>query len=507
MFPIHASDTPATMKDSAAGPGLAPNDPMYSQMYPNVRKHFVEEGMYLNRHYTASVCSPSRKQLLSGRSIWSQGNGDWLPVRPRYSMISDKLKQAGYTNHFVGKWHLGDISRRSWPKNRGFDTSRGFHFSGIGDSYEWKLAHNGIEQTCGVDASYDLIYEDIMPDGGAEHATYAVNDRAEANKWPGKTYIHNGEDNRPANLYEQMFDLYTSRESGDAAADATLNTYFADSENTNHATKTIREETVRHIESKDGTSPFFIYVAATAMRGFGEQTDTQRQTVYDLEADNIRNCNIHDPDLQPSPSNTGLNALRTAIEADGQNWNEVIRGYLHEFCPSNGIQAETHAGVPTNVPSGRKNDRFITHAFATNIDLIVNKTVDALYRTNLWENTLLLLTFDNGGWPNAQNFNWPLRGGKQTYLEGGNRMHTALSGGYLPTGLHGTVSNVLSSNVDFWPTFSWMAGLDPYYDPKEDMAAYGGADAGNGKKFAPNSVDGVNLVHSWNKVSLARAGK
>ena len=60
--------------------------------------------MYLNRHYTASVCSPSRKQLLSGRSVWSQGNGDWLPIRPRYSLISDKLKQAGYTNHFLGKW-------------------------------------------------------------------------------------------------------------------------------------------------------------------------------------------------------------------------------------------------------------------------------------------------------------------------------------------------------------------------------------------------------------------
>lgn len=104
MFPIHTSDTPSDMKDAAQGPGLAPNDPVYSQMYPNIRHHLINNGMYLNRHYAASVCTPSRKQLLSGRSVWSQSNGDWLPIRPRYSLISDKLKQAGYTNHFVGKW-------------------------------------------------------------------------------------------------------------------------------------------------------------------------------------------------------------------------------------------------------------------------------------------------------------------------------------------------------------------------------------------------------------------
>jgi arylsulfatase A-like enzyme len=127
MFPIHNSDTPSDMKDASTGPGLPPNNPIYSQMYPTIRRHMVEDGIYLSRHYAQSVCSPSRKQLLSGRSVWSQvryaytslsptpisvhdllcasqGNGDWLPIRPRYSLISDKLKQAGYTNHFVGKW-------------------------------------------------------------------------------------------------------------------------------------------------------------------------------------------------------------------------------------------------------------------------------------------------------------------------------------------------------------------------------------------------------------------
>ena len=488
------------MKGAGLGPGLAPNRPIFSQLFPNVRKHFVDEGLYLNRHYAASVCTPSRKQLLSGRSVWSQGNGDWFPIRPRYSLISDKLKQAGYTNHMVGKWHLGDISRRSWPKNRGFDTSRGFHFSGIGDTYEWKLLDPGIENTCGVDG-YDLIYEDEMPPGGTSWATYPVNSRNAGNTWSGKEYIHNGEDYRPAAFSDDVFSLHKLRAAGDASADAELKAYSAARANTNEVSKTIREETVRHIESKSSDSdPFFIYVAAMAMRGYGEQSDEQRQAVFDITGNDIDACDIHYPDLQSFPDGTGIKELKNVLEADGQNWNTVSEGYYHEFCPPNDVKHETHNWQATQVDSQRRNNRFWQTAFSTNLDLIVNATVDALYRKNLWENTLLVLTSDNGGWPNAQNFNWPLRGGKQSYLEGGMRMHTAIGGGYLPSELRGKVSNVLSSNVDFWPTFSWLAGLDPYYDPKEDMAAYGLADAGSGKKFAPNAPDGVNLVHSWNKL-------
>jgi len=47
------------------------------------------------------------------------------------------------------------------------------------------------------------------------------------------------------------------------------------------------------------------------------------------------------------------------------------------------------------------------------------------------------------------------------YLEGGVRMHTAISGGFLPPTLRGTVSNLLTSNADWWPTLSWLAGVDP----------------------------------------------
>ena len=62
---------------------------------------------------------------------------------------------------------------------------------------------------------------------------------------------------------------------------------------------------------------------------------------------------------------------------------------------------------------------------------------------------------------------------------------------------------ILSSGVVVsWPLTirCSLASLHRYYDPKEDMAAYGGQSAGGAKKYAPNAPDGVNLVHSWNKM-------
>ena len=315
--------------------------------------------------------------------------------------------------------------------------------------------------------------------------------------------------------------LQEARQWSDAdAADEVLKRYEAARENTNEVSKTIQEEAVRHIESYDSNSgPFFMYIAAMAMRGFGEQTDEQRQKVYDLKAADVEACDIHDPDLQSFPADTGLKELKRVLEQDGQNWDSVFQGYRHEFCPPNNYKTEIHNGQTQQVYSNRRNTRFWQSAYATNIDVIVNITIDALYRKNLWENTLIVLTSDNGGWPAGQNFNWPLRGGEANVF-GGRHAHAHGHRRRLPAAWsprHGQQCALVECRL--WPTFwrgwtgpvrttpappphttSTCIWLDPYYDPKEDMDAYGKASAGGGKKFAPNAPDGVNLVHSWNKM-------
>jgi arylsulfatase A-like enzyme len=59
------------MKGFSDGPGYLDNRAIFKDLFPTIRKHMVEDGMYLHRHYAASVCSPSRKQLIAGRSVWS----------------------------------------------------------------------------------------------------------------------------------------------------------------------------------------------------------------------------------------------------------------------------------------------------------------------------------------------------------------------------------------------------------------------------------------------------
>lgn len=136
---------------------------------PNIDR-IAHEGVLFSRGYVAyPVCSPSRAGLMTGRFPARFGydrnpNGDPTDVRggvPRSEeMLSEALKQGGYTSMAIGKWHLGTHPTLR-PRARGFDEFYGFVEGGHGympgqirmedlkDSkkpYDWyytKLIHNG----------------------------------------------------------------------------------------------------------------------------------------------------------------------------------------------------------------------------------------------------------------------------------------------------------------------------------------------------------------------------
>jgi len=93
----------------------------------------AREGLVLDQHYVAPMCTPTRAALLTGR-YWSRF-GCTTPKNERVLpwktwTLARALKQAGYTTHITGKWHLG--SKTEWgPKKFGFDFSHGSLAGGV----------------------------------------------------------------------------------------------------------------------------------------------------------------------------------------------------------------------------------------------------------------------------------------------------------------------------------------------------------------------------------------
>ena len=81
--------------------------------------------------------------------------------------------------------------------------------------------------------------------------------------------------------------------------------------------------------------------------------------------------------------------------------------------------------------------------------------------TSLWDNTIIILTSDNGGAINSGSCNYPLRGGKNTFWEGGQRILTFVGGGKIDDSQRGSVLDGLISNVDWFPTILSFAQLIP----------------------------------------------
>ena len=52
-----------------------------------------------------------------------------LPLEER--LLSEGLRDAGYTTAICGKWHLGDFEQAYWPHSRGFDLAYGHLFGAL----------------------------------------------------------------------------------------------------------------------------------------------------------------------------------------------------------------------------------------------------------------------------------------------------------------------------------------------------------------------------------------
>ena len=94
---------------------------------------------FTNGYVTASVCSPSRAGLLSGRyqarfnyhiNVMPHSvEGSQFGIPASETLLGEHLQEAGYRTGLIGKWHIG--SRAAFnPTRNGLDYFFGFAHEG-----------------------------------------------------------------------------------------------------------------------------------------------------------------------------------------------------------------------------------------------------------------------------------------------------------------------------------------------------------------------------------------
>ncbi|MFC1735667.1 sulfatase [Candidatus Hydrogenedentota bacterium] len=133
---------------------------------PNIDSLARDGVRFTDGYVTASVCSPSRAGILTGRYQHRFGHEFNINHAPRFRdmdmglptsevTIADSLKEAGYVTGAIGKWHLGHREKYH-PMNRGFDEYFGY-LTGAHGHFNWNEEYWGP------------IYRDREPVEGNEY--------------------------------------------------------------------------------------------------------------------------------------------------------------------------------------------------------------------------------------------------------------------------------------------------------------------------------------------------
>ena len=112
---------------------------------PNIDK-LISSGVELDRFYVQPTCSPTRAELMTGKSAMKLGitrpisKNQKLGLGLEEKILPQYLKELNYSTYLLGKWHLGSYIPDYFPTRRGFDYFYGYLTGGIG---YWDHIHGG----------------------------------------------------------------------------------------------------------------------------------------------------------------------------------------------------------------------------------------------------------------------------------------------------------------------------------------------------------------------------
>lgn len=115
---------------------LKPNMPTLEQL--------CNQGVVFENAWATPLCTPTRSAILTGQHGFRTGVGSIdASLSVDATSLQDVLKEAGYSNAVIGKWHLaGREPDPNHPAQLGVDFYSGFMSGGVRDYFAWE----GVEQ-------------------------------------------------------------------------------------------------------------------------------------------------------------------------------------------------------------------------------------------------------------------------------------------------------------------------------------------------------------------------
>nr|XP_018917032.1 PREDICTED: arylsulfatase B-like [Bemisia tabaci]XP_018917033.1 PREDICTED: arylsulfatase B-like [Bemisia tabaci] len=172
-------------------------------------------GIILQNFYVNPLCTPSRAALMTGKYPIRTGMQHFvlygaeprgLPLKEK--LLPEYLKELGYTNHMVGKWHLGHYKKKYTPLYRGFHSHLGF-WTGRQDFYDHTACENGtwgLDMRRGMDVAYDL-HGEYSTDVFTRKATSLIRDHDPSKPlflYMSHAAMHSGNTYSPIPVSEQL---------------------------------------------------------------------------------------------------------------------------------------------------------------------------------------------------------------------------------------------------------------------------------------------------------------
>merc|ERR1719230_750451 len=401
------------------------NMPKTEEVQTPIMDDLIGNGVIMEHHYTHAWCTPSRSSFQVGRApihIGTQAPFNYfdnyaedphnqvasIGIPTNMSSVADVLGASGYKTHYVGKWDAGIATPRHTPVGRGYQTALPY-FSH--QTNKWGY-YDGINWDKNGNKYYDLWVKDENTEPGkawyGEPARQYTtgNGKCEIRNKIGRVIDENGKEVHHLNCKTHKKKCWN----GDLTA--------SDQQKCHYIESILEGRVTQLINNHDKKDPLFLMWVPITMHG---------------------------PKEFP----------RKVEEHEGFN-NWEFKGTSPKWPGQDGWKYQQGQQQNFGREAGNMEMRWF--------DLSLGRVVETLKKAGLYDNTLIVLTGDNGAANTFMGNPFPFKGQKRSNWEGGIRTPTFVSGGFVPESVRGTASKRLATLWDWYATFASLANVNDITD-------------------------------------------